>query len=240
MKDVLVVDDEASITTLLKYNLEQEGLTVVVAEDGEEAVALATERSFDFIVLDLMLPKLNGFEVTKELRRRQIETPILMLTAKDEVIDKIVGLEIGADDYLTKPFSPRELIARMRAVYRRLKPTKTPPPTDNLAETEGNQVLAVGELLAYPSEYLVTKAEKKLNLTKKEFELLIYLMQRKERIIDRQTLMESVWQEELYYNSRTIDIHISHLREKIETDPKNPLYLLTIRGFGYKFQEPAK
>ena len=236
MKEVLVVDDEISITTLLKYNLEQEGLQVAVAEDGEEAVALATKQAFDFIVLDLMLPKLNGFEVTKELRRRQIDTPILMLTAKDEVIDKIVGLEIGADDYLTKPFSPRELIARMRAVYRRLTPTRALPPAETVVAAE---TLQVGELRAYPTEYVVKKAGKQLNLTKKEFELLIYLMERKDRIVDRQTLMERVWQEELYYNSRTIDIHISHLREKVETDPKNPQYLLTIRGFGYKFQEPA-
>lgn len=240
MKDVLVVDDEASITTLLKYNLEQEGLNVSVAEDGEEAVSLATEQSFDFIVLDLMLPKLNGFEVTKELRRRQIDTPILMLTAKDEVIDKIVGLEIGADDYLTKPFSPRELIARMRAVYRRLQPKHSLPPAESELGTTEDEALTVGDLMAYPSEYLVTKAGEPISLTKKEFELLIYFMQRKDRIIDRQTLMERVWQEELYYNSRTIDIHISHLREKIELDPKAPQYLLTIRGFGYKFQEPTK
>ncbi len=236
MKKILVVDDEPSITTLLKYNLEKEGLEVEVAFDGQHAVEMATSQSFDFIVLDLMLPKLDGFEVTKKLRQQHIETPILMLTAKDEVVDKIIGLEIGADDYLTKPFSPRELLARMRAVYRRMTPVPSTPPEESELV---NEKVEVGLLLAYPQQYTVSKAGTELTLTKKEFELLVYFMERKNRVIDRDTLIQRVWQDELYNNSRTVDIHVSHLREKIEDDPKNPNYLITIRGFGYKFQEPT-
>lgn len=236
MKKILVVDDEPSITTLLKYNLEKEGLDVEVAFDGQQAVEMATNQRFDFIVLDLMLPKLDGFEVTKKLRQQHIETPILMLTAKDEVVDKIIGLEIGADDYLTKPFSPRELLARMRAVYRRMTPAPSTPPEESELD---NEKVEVGMLLAYPQQYVVSKAGQELTLTKKEFELLVYFMERKNRVIDRDTLIQRVWQDELYNNSRTVDIHVSHLREKIEDDPKNPNYLITIRGFGYKFQEPT-
>lgn len=235
MKHVLVVDDEPSITILLKYNLEKEGLTVTVAHDGEEAVSQASQTNFDFIVLDLMLPKLDGFEVTKKLRQMQIDTPILMLTAKDEVIDKIIGLEIGADDYLTKPFSPRELLARMRAVHRRMTTTAGASPQ---GPVEPVAKIEVGLLAAYPNDYQVNKDGQEITLTKKEFELLVYFMERKNRVIDRDTLIQGVWQEELYNNSRTVDIHVSHLRDKIEDDPKNPNYLITIRGFGYKFQEP--
>lgn len=235
MKKILVVDDEPSITTLLKYNLEKEGLEVEIACDGLQAVEMATSQEFDFIVLDLMLPKLDGFEVTKKLRQQHIETPILMLTAKDDVVDKIVGLEIGADDYLTKPFSPRELLARMRAVYRRL----TAPSSSSEEREQVDEKVEVGLLLAYPQQYLVSKAGQDLTLTKKEFELLVYFMERKNRVIDRDTLIQRIWQDELYNNSRTVDIHVSHLREKIEADPKNPDYLITIRGFGYKFQEPT-
>lgn len=233
MKNILVVDDEVSITTLLKYNLEKEGFDVTVAHDGQEAVNIATSQAFDFIVLDLMLPKLDGFEVTKKIRAEKNQTPILMLTAKDDVVDKIVGLEIGADDYLTKPFSPRELVARMRAVYRRMTVVQTVP-------DKPTAKIEVGMLLAYPDDYLVNKAGTELTLTKKEFELLVYFMERKNRVIDRETLIERIWQDDLYNNSRTVDIHVSHLREKIEDDPKDPRYLITVRGFGYKFQEPGK
>ena len=232
MKKILVVDDEPSITTLLKYNLEKENFEVDVCHDGEDAINAALTNRYDFIILDLMLPKVNGFDVTKKLRKEKIATPILMLTAKDETVDKIIGLEIGADDYLTKPFSPRELIARIRAVERRLDLSG-----DKIPESSQKEFITVGDLVAYPKDYRVTKKDEELNFTKKEFELLIYLMERQNRIISRDELMTSIWQDDMYHLSRTVDIHISHLREKIEDDPKKPKYIKTVRGFGYKFQE---
>lgn len=235
MKKILVVDDEPSITTLLKYNLEKENYNVDIAHDGEVAVEKALNDKYDFIILDLMLPKLTGFDVTKKLRKEKIATPIIMLTAKDDTVDKIIGLEIGADDYLTKPFSPRELIARIRAVQRRLETTK------DIEEPKVSQnKILVGDLVAYPKDYRVLKKAEELVLTKKEFELLIYFMKRENRIIGRDELMLAIWQEDMHHLSRTVDIHVSHLREKIEEDPKEPQYIKTVRGFGYKFQEPEQ
>lgn len=232
MKRILVVDDELSITTLLKYNLEKENFEVEVCHDGESALEAATNKQFDFIILDLMLPQINGFEVTKQLRKNNIHTPIIMLTAKDETLDKIIGLEVGADDYVTKPFSPRELIARIRAVERRLELAG-----NKQTESTSGEEIRVGSLIAYPKNYRVTKDGEELNFTKKEFELLIYFMERQNRIIGRDELMNSIWQDDMYHLSRTVDIHVSHLREKIEDDPKKPKYIKTVRGFGYKFQE---
>lgn len=238
MKHVLVVDDEPSITTLLKYNLEKEGYTVTVAYDGKEALQMALTDSFDCIVLDLMLPKLDGFEVTKALRSQQIRTPILMLTAKDDVVDKIVGLEMGADDYLTKPFSPRELVARMKAIDRRLNLTKVDEDRTVPALISENAI-TIGEITIYPLVYQVVKKENKIQLTKKEFDLLLYFMKRQNRVIDRETLLYAIWgNNDFYGQTRTVDIHVSHLREKIEDNPKQPEYLVTVRGFGYKFQDP--
>ena len=232
MKRILVVDDEPSITTLLKYNLEKENFEVDVCFDGEEAIKKATTNQYDFMILDLMLPKVNGFDVTKQLRKEKVATPIIMLTAKDETVDKIIGLEIGADDYLTKPFSPRELIARIRAVERRMDVSDNKIPESKISSS-----IEVGDLIAYPKDYRVTKNGEELTFTKKEFELLIYLMQRMNRIISRDELMNAIWQDDMYHLSRTVDIHISHLREKIEENPKKPTFIKTVRGFGYKFQE---
>ena len=232
MKRILVVDDEPSITTLLKYNLEKENFEVDVCFDGEEAIQKATTNQYDFMILDLMLPKVNGFDVTKQLRKEKVATPIIMLTAKDETVDKIIGLEIGADDYLTKPFSPRELIARIRAVERRMDVSDNKIPESKISSS-----IEVGDLIAYPKDYRVTKKGEELTFTKKEFELLIYLMQRMNRIISRDELMNAIWQDDMYHLSRTVDIHISHLREKIEENPKKPTFIKTVRGFGYKFQE---
>lgn len=234
MKRILVVDDEQSITTLLKYNLEKENFEVDVVHDGEAAIDYAMSNQYSFIILDLMLPKINGFDVTKTLRKEKISTPIIMLTAKDETIDKIVGLEIGADDYVTKPFSPRELVARLRAVERRLDIQTT----DETEGSVGSNHLSVGNITAYPNDYKVLKRGVDISLTKKEFELLIYFMERQNRIIGRDELMLSIWKDDMYHLSRTVDIHVSHLREKIEDDAKNPKYIKTVRGFGYKFQEP--
>ncbi|MGY3766970.1 response regulator transcription factor [Vagococcus vulneris] len=236
MKRMLVVDDEPSITTLLKYNLEKENFEVDVASNGLEAVTAALTNIYDFIILDLMLPKLNGFDVTKKLREAKINTPIIMLTAKDETVDKIIGLEVGADDYLTKPFSPRELIARIRAVERRFENMSEQEKSETL---KGSQTIEIGELVAYPNDYRILKDGEELLFTKKEFELLIYFMKRENRIIGRDELMQSIWKDDMYHLSRTVDIHVSHLREKIEENPKNPKYIVTVRGFGYKFQEPT-
>ncbi|MGO3732030.1 MAG: response regulator transcription factor [Vagococcus sp.] len=234
MKRILVVDDEPSITTLLKYNLEKEQFDVTIAYDGQTAVDTALATAFDFIILDLMLPKMNGFDVTKTLRKENVQTPIIILTAKDDTVDKIIGLEIGADDYLTKPFSPRELVARIRAVERRMPVASSDKPSE-LDDSEG---IRIGDIVAYPKDYRVSKHGEDVLLTKKEFELLIYFMERENRIIARDELMESIWQDDMYHLSRTVDIHVSHLREKIEEDPKKPKYIKTVRGFGYKFQEP--
>lgn len=230
MKTVLVVDDEPSIVTLLTFNLEKEGYKVISATDGREGYEMALNQKLDFIILDVMLPSMDGMEITKALRQEKVETPILILTAKDDQIDRILGLEIGADDYLTKPFSPREVLARMKAIFRRLEPREK---SDETVET-----LTIGEITADLTNYQVTVSGKEIILTPKEFELLVYFMQRKNRVIDRDTLLERIWNFDFSGQSRIVDVHISHLREKIEKDPKHPKYLQTIRGFGYKFQEP--
>lgn len=233
MKKILVVDDEPSIVTLLTFNLEKEGYQVVSAVDGKMGVDLALSEDFDFIILDVMLPQMDGIEITKKLRQEKIETPILVLTAKDDPIDRILGLEIGADDYLTKPFSPREVLARMKAIFRRLEPRGTADLSDQLAE-----MLQIGDILADLTNYQVSVKGEKIFLTPKEFELLIYFMKRKGRVIDRDTLLNRIWNFDFDGQSRIVDVHISHLREKLERDPKHPEYLVTVRGFGYKFQEP--
>ena len=235
MKKVLVVDDEPSIVTLLTFNLEKEGYQVSSATDGAIGLQMGLNEAFDFIILDVMLPSIDGIEIMKRLRQEKIDTPILILTAKDDPIDRILGLEIGADDYLAKPFSPREVLARMKAIFRRMEPrrTETTPPSEMESQ------LTVGEIEANLSSYQVKVAGKPVVLTPKEFELLIYFMRRKNHVIDRDTLLNQIWNFDFDGQTRIVDVHISHLREKIETNPKNPQYLLTIRGFGYKFQAPS-
>ena len=233
MKKILVVDDEPSIVTLLTFNLEKEGYQVVSAVDGKMGFDLALSEDFDFIILDVMLPQMDGIEITKKLRQEKVETPILVLTAKDDPIDRILGLEIGADDYLTKPFSPREVLARMKAIFRRLEPRGPSDLSDQPAE-----MLQIGDILADLTNYQVSVKGEKIFLTPKEFELLVYFMKRKGRVIDRDTLLNRIWNFDFDGQSRIVDVHISHLREKLERDPKHPEYLVTVRGFGYKFQEP--
>jgi len=237
MKHVLVVDDEPSILTLLKFNLEKEGYKVTTAETGTDAYELALTQPFDFIILDVMLPGMDGLDITKALRREKIETPILILTAKDDQVDKIIGLEIGADDYLTKPFSPREVLARMKAIFRRTQAPSTPV---EVSLAENRAPLIIGEIQVDEENYEVTVRGNKIELTPKEFELLVYFMKRKDRVINRDTLLERIWQYDFSGQSRIVDVHVSHLRDKIERDPKHPAYLLTVRGFGYRFQEPKK
>lgn len=234
MKKVLVVDDEPSIVTLLTFNLEKDGYEVTSAEDGLVGYELALSNPFDFIILDVMLPNMDGLEITKALRREKVDTPILILTAKDDQIDKIIGLEIGADDYLTKPFSPREVLARMKAIFRRAKQLST---QTDITETPKSS-LTFGEIVVDEENYAVTVRGEEIELTPKEYELLLYFIKRKGRVINRDTLLERIWNYDFSGQSRIVDVHVSHLRDKIERDPKKPVYLVTVRGFGYRFQEP--
>lgn len=234
MPDILVVDDEDSIVTLLQFNLEQAGFKVDTAYNGEEALNKALENSYDLIVLDLMLPKLDGLEVCKQLRINKVLTPIIMLTAKDEEFDKILGLELGADDYMTKPFSPREVVARVRAILRRIDQTEAKSLSEQLAE----KVIKIGEIEIYPENYEVFKKQQLIELTPKEFELLLYLAKHKGRVLTRDQLLNSVWNYDFAGDTRIVDVHISHLREKIEPNTKKPIYIKTVRGLGYKFEEP--
>lgn len=230
---LLVVDDEESIVTLLKYNLEQSGYTVDTAYDGVEALRKAQEVKYDLIVLDLMIPEIDGLEVCRKIRTEKIQVPILMLTAKDEEFDKVLGLELGADDYMTKPFSPRELVARVKAIMRRVDYS------GQETEMEKIERKSIGHLTVYPENYEAYVKEEALELTPKEFELLVYLINHKGRVLTRDQLLNAVWNYEFVGDTRIVDVHISHLREKIEPNTKKPVYIKTVRGLGYKFEEPA-
>jgi two-component system, OmpR family, alkaline phosphatase synthesis response regulator PhoP len=235
---VLIVDDEPSILTLLQYNLEQAGYEVITAMDGETGKELAEKDFPDLIILDLMLPKLDGMEVCKQLRQIKVMTPILMLTAKDDELDKILGLELGADDYMIKPFSPREVIARVKAILRR---TQTQVQIENTREKEENNFLIqIGDLRIAAEKYEAFFKDKQLELTLKEFELLLFLAQNKGQILTRDQLLRAVWNYDFAGDTRIVDVHISHLREKIEMDTKKPAYIKTIRGIGYKLETPEK
>ncbi len=231
-KKVLVVDDEQSIVTLLTYNLEQAGFTVVTANDGEEAIEKVASEQPAFIILDLMLPKLDGVEVCKQLRQQKVMTPILMLTAKDDEFDKVLGLELGADDYMTKPFSPREVVARVKAILRRTQLSN--------GEMETKDQIVIGDLKILPDSYEAYFRGERLELTPKEFELLVYLAKHKGRVLTRDQLLSSVWNYDFAGDTRIVDVHISHLREKIEQDTKKPIYIKTIRGLGYKLEGPKR
>ncbi|NEX78434.1 response regulator transcription factor [Bacillus thermocopriae] len=233
---ILVVDDEQPIVTLLKYNLEQAGYEVITAMDGEEGKRLAELESPDIIILDLMLPKLDGMEVCKMLRQEKIMIPILMLTAKDDEFEKILGLELGADDYMVKPFSPREVIARVKAILRR---TQAQTETVNDITVEVTQI-KIGNLTIYPEKYEAYFKDQLLELTLKEFELLHYLAQNKGCVLTRDQLLSSVWNYDFAGDTRIVDVHISHLREKIEKDTKKPVYIKTVRGLGYKIEGPKQ
>lgn len=230
MRKILVVDDEPSIVTLLKFNLEQAGFSVVTAEDGRKGLELALSEHLDLIILDLMLPGMEGMEVCKSLRQEKNNTPILMLTAKDDEFDKILGLELGADDYMTKPFSPREVVARAKAILRRTHTDKE----------ESNETIEIGDLKIHLDRYDVFFKDKQLVLTPKEFELLLYLANHQGKVLSRDQLLNGVWDFHYDGDTRIVDVHISHLREKIEEDTKRPSYIRTIRGFGYKLEGPTE
>lgn len=228
---VLIVDDEQSIRTLLEYNLKQAGYETIAAADGETAIVKAENENPDLILLDLMLPEKNGFEVCKILRDRDINIPIIMLTAKSDEPDKINGLEIGADDYMTKPFSPREVIARIKAVLRRSDKKQS--------NNDKEEVLRSGPLTVYLERHEVHLAGVELEFTPKEFELLAYFIQNKNRVLSRDLLLSAVWDYDFAGGTRIVDVHVSHLREKIEQNTRDPLFIKTIRGHGYKYEEPT-
>jgi DNA-binding response OmpR family regulator len=228
MARVLVVDDEATLVDTIRYNLRREGYEVHVASEGNEALKLARASAPDLVVLDLMLPGLDGLELCRQLRREST-VPILMLTAKDDEVDKIVGLEVGADDYMTKPFSMRELLARVRAMLRRSRMTQ------QAADADTAQVVRSGDLEADPLQRKVTLGERTLQLKPKEFDLLVYLMQQRGRVLTRDQLLEKVWGYTFGGDTRTVDVHIRWLREKIENDASSPRRLETVRGVGYRF-----
>lgn len=229
MHKILVVDDETSIVTLLKFNLEQNGFEVVTANDGLEAIEQVKKESPDVMVLDLMLPKMDGMDVVKTLRLDKIHVPVLMLTAKDDEFDKILGLEMGADDYMTKPFSPREVVARVRAILRRID-------FEANQETTEDNTVKIGELTIDYDNYTIYKNDKKIDLTKKEYELLVYLSKNNGRVLSRDQLLNGIWQFDFDGDTRIVDVHIGKLREKIEDNPKSPKYIHTVRGFGYKME----
>ncbi|SFE84425.1 response regulator transcription factor [Trichococcus pasteurii] len=239
MKKVLLVDDEPSIVTLLAFNLEKDGYEVTTATDGAEGYRLAISNPFDFIILDLMLPSMDGMDICKRLRQEKFDTPIMILTAKDDELEKIIGLELGADDYMTKPFSPREVLARMKAILRR---TNKAVPAEPVATAQQEQTedatekIEVGEITIFPQLYEVHVAGELIEVTPKEFELLLYMAKRANRILSREQLLNAIWNFDYAGETRIVDVHISHLREKIEKDTKNPQYIRTVRGFGYKFE----
>ncbi|MEG2353237.1 MAG: response regulator transcription factor [Clostridium sp.] len=224
---ILVVDDEVNIVELIGFNLEKNGYEVIKANDGLEGLRLAKEHIPQVILLDLMLPGMDGYDVCKEIRKctYTANIPIIMLTAKSEEFDKILGLELGADDYITKPFSVRELLARVKAVLRRA--------TTQYEEKK----YGFGNITVDFEKHEVLKDMNKIDLTLKEFELLETLIKNKGRVINREFLLEEIWGYEYIGETRTIDVHIRHLRKKIEQDDKNPVYIQTVRGIGYRFNE---
>jgi DNA-binding response OmpR family regulator len=225
---ILLVDDEQSVQTLLAYPLRKEGYEVVPALDGLEALNRASAQTFDLIVLDVMLPKVDGFEVCRQLRARS-SVPIIMLTAKGEEFDKVLGLELGADDYITKPFSVREFRSRVQAVLRRADR----PRDEDIVE----EAIEEGDLVIDFERRVVSMRDEVVRLTYVEFEILAALARAPGRVFSRQALLERVWGDSAYRDPRTVDVHIRHLREKLETDPKEPQYLFTVRGVGYRFRD---
>jgi two-component system OmpR family response regulator len=225
---ILIVEDDRNLLDTLKYNFRKEGYEVVTAVDGAEALDIARREKPDLIILDIMLPKLSGFEVCRILRKETM-VPILMLTAKDEEVDKIVGLEIGADDYMTKPFSMRELLARVGAMLRRSKIIEMQPGPEGA-------ILRVGDIEVDIARHKASKGATMLELTPKEFDLLAFLATNRGFVFSRDQLLEKVWGYDFAGDTRTVDVHIRWLRQKIETDPNNPRYLVTVRGTGYKLE----
>ncbi|QKS73092.1 response regulator transcription factor [Paenalkalicoccus suaedae] len=225
---ILVVDDEKPIADILKFGLEKEGFDVIVAYDGNDAVEKVKEHVPNLILLDIMLPYRDGMEVCREVRKTY-DMPIIMLTAKDSEIDKVLGLELGADDYVTKPFSTRELIARVKANLRRNQRS-----SDNESE---NKNIEIGPLLIQPDAYLVTKRGEPIELTHREFELIHYLARHTGQVMTREHLLQAVWGYDYFGDVRTVDVTVRRLREKVEDNPSNPAWIVTRRGVGYYLRQ---
>jgi len=230
VKRVLIIEDDKDIVELVRYNLANEGFEVASASDGGSGLAQLRKSPPDLLLLDLMLPKMTGLEVCKEVRRDPAlsRLPILMLTARGEEADRVVGLEMGADDYVTKPFSPRELGARVKALLRRAEPAG-----------DAERPIEVGRLMIDPSSYRVTRAGKPLPLSTLEFRLVYYLASRPNRVFTRDQLLDAVWGTERFVTPRSVDVYIRRLREKIEIDPESPVHLKTVRGAGYLFESTS-
>lgn len=232
-KTILVVDDEKPIADILQFNLIKEGYRVICAYDGDEALQKVEEEQPDLMLLDIMLPKRDGMEVCREIRKKY-DFPIIMLTAKGSEIDKVLGLEMGADDYVTKPFSTRELIARVKANMRRLN---VPAQVEEVVETND---IVVGSLTIQPDAYLVLKREETIELTHREFELLHYLAKHIGQVMTREHLLQTVWGYDYFGDVRTVDVTIRRLREKIEDNPSHPMWIVTRRGVGYYLRNPEQ
>ncbi len=223
---VLVVDDEKTLVKALSFSLEKEGFQVEHAYDGEEALQKVFELKPDIVVLDLMLPEVDGFEVCRQIRKK-LEVPIIMLTARSEDIDKVLGLELGADDYMTKPFNSRELVARIKAILRR----------STVRDEEAKKLIQIGDLQVDLLQHRARVGDQEISLTSKEFALLSFLASNAGNVYSREKLLEQVWGYDYYGDVRTVDVHIRHLREKIEKDPGNPELIITVWGTGYKVRE---
>jgi len=226
---ILVVDDEQPIADILEFNLKKEGYDVIVAYDGVEALRKVEEEQPDLILLDVMLPQKDGMEVCREIRKKY-NMPIIMLTAKDSEIDKVLGLEMGADDYVTKPFSNRELIARVKANLRRHQ--------QESSKDEDKNEITVGSLTIHPEAYLVTKRGETIELTHREFELLHYLAKHLGQVMTREHLLQTVWGYDYFGDVRTVDVTVRRLREKVEDNPSRPAWIVTRRGVGYYLRNP--
>ena len=227
-KTVLIVEDERAIVEILKFNLKREGYETLEALDGQTGLQLAQTEDPDLILLDVMLPKMNGFDICKTLRAENRATPIIMLTAREEEMDKVFGLETGADDYMTKPFSMKELMARVKANIRRRSMEYAPA-------QDASKLIEADGLCLNPETYQVTKNGAPVELTQKEYDLLSYLIRERGKVFSREDLMQRVWNYDYYGDMRTVDVTVRRLREKIEDDPGKPQYILTRRGVGYYF-----
>jgi phosphate regulon transcriptional regulator PhoB len=221
---ILIVDDEKDILSLVSYNLNKEGFQTAISSNGEEALSLIRKENFDLLILDLMLPGIQGMELCRILKSsgETASIPIIMLTAKNEEIDKVLGLEMGADDYITKPFSPRELVARVKAVLRRTR-----------QKAASDKIIKFGDLKINTDTYQVNKKDRVIKLSVTEFKLLLYLVQKKGKVFNREMLLDAVWRGETFVEPRTVDVHIRRLRAQIEDDPSHPVYIKTKRGIGY-------